>query len=38
MLGLGLMALRVLGIAAPVGPAGEPGAAGGKVSRKSESE
>jgi DNA-binding PucR family transcriptional regulator len=33
-LGLGLKAMRVLGIAAPVGPAGEPGAEGGRVSRQ----
>jgi hypothetical protein len=32
-LGLGLKAMRVLGIASPVGPAGEPGAQAGKVSR-----
>ena len=35
-LGLGLKAMRVLGIASPSGPASEPGAKGGKVSRKSE--
>jgi DNA-binding PucR family transcriptional regulator len=34
-LGLGLKAMRVLGISPPRGPAGEPGASGGKVSRKS---
>jgi DNA-binding PucR family transcriptional regulator len=33
-LGLGLKAMRVLGIASPVGPAGEPGAEGGRVSRQ----
>jgi DNA-binding PucR family transcriptional regulator len=33
-LGLGLKAMRVLGIAAPVGPAGEPGSEAGKVSRQ----
>ena len=33
-LGLGLKAMRVLGIAAPVGPAAEPGAEGGRVSRQ----
>ncbi|MGZ5310136.1 MAG: PucR family transcriptional regulator [Solirubrobacterales bacterium] len=37
-LGLGLKAMRVLGIAPPVGPAGEPGSAGGKVSRQPDSE
>ena len=30
-LGLGLKAMRVLGIAAPIGPAGEPGTEGGRV-------
>jgi DNA-binding PucR family transcriptional regulator len=35
-LGLGLKAMRVLGIASPRGPALEPGAKGGKVSRASE--
>jgi PucR family transcriptional regulator, purine catabolism regulatory protein len=35
-LGLGLKAMRVLGIASPRGPALEPGAKGGKVSRSSE--
>jgi sugar diacid utilization regulator len=35
-LGLGLKAMRVLGIASPRGPALEPGSKGGKVSRKSE--
>jgi PucR family transcriptional regulator, purine catabolism regulatory protein len=30
-LGLGLKAMRVLGIASPVGPAGEPGTEGGRV-------
>jgi sugar diacid utilization regulator len=35
-LGLGLKAMRVLGIAAPRGPAQEPGAEGGKVPRSSE--
>jgi sugar diacid utilization regulator len=35
-LGLGLKAMRVLGIASPKGPALEPGAKGGKVSRGSE--
>jgi sugar diacid utilization regulator len=35
-LGLGLKAMRVLGIASPRGPAQEPGAAGGKVPRSSE--
>jgi PucR family transcriptional regulator, purine catabolism regulatory protein len=34
-LGLGLKAMRVLGIAPPVGPAGEPGSAAGKVPRQS---
>ena len=33
-LGLGLKAMRVLGIASPVGPAAEPGAEGGRVSRQ----
>ncbi len=37
-LGLGLKAMRVLGIAPPLGPAAEPGAAGGKVARASESD
>jgi sugar diacid utilization regulator len=32
-LGLGLKAMRVLGIASPVGPADEPGAKGGRVPR-----
>jgi sugar diacid utilization regulator len=35
-LGLGLKAMRVLGIASPSGPAQEPGAKGGKVARSSE--
>jgi sugar diacid utilization regulator len=35
-LGLGLKAMRVLGIASPRGPAMEPGAEGGKVPRGSE--
>jgi sugar diacid utilization regulator len=35
-LGLGLKAMRVLGIASPRGPALEPGAGGGKVARASE--
>jgi sugar diacid utilization regulator len=35
-LGLGLKAMRVLGIASPRGPAMEPGAKGGKVPRTSE--
>jgi sugar diacid utilization regulator len=35
-LGLGLKAMRVLGIASPRGPALEPGAKGGKVSRGNE--
>lgn len=35
-LGLGLKAMRVLGIASPRGPALEPGAKGGKVARASE--
>jgi PucR family transcriptional regulator, purine catabolism regulatory protein len=35
-LGLGLKAMRVLGIASPRGPALEPGAEGGKVPRNSE--
>jgi len=35
-LGLGLKAMRVLGIASPRGPAMEPGAKGGKVARASE--
>jgi sugar diacid utilization regulator len=35
-LGLGLKAMRVLGIASPLGPAMEPGAEGGKVRRPSE--
>ena len=35
-LGLGLKAMRVLGIASPRGPAFEPGAEGGKVPRSSE--
>jgi len=35
-LGLGLKAMRVLGIASPRGPAMEPGAEGGKVPRSSE--
>jgi len=37
-LGLGLKAMRVLGIASPSGPAQEPGAKGGKVARGSSSE
>jgi DNA-binding PucR family transcriptional regulator len=32
-LGLGLKSMRVLGIASPVGPAGEPGAEAGTVKR-----
>jgi DNA-binding PucR family transcriptional regulator len=35
-LGLGLKAMRVLGIASPSGPALEPGAGGGKVPRGAE--
>ncbi|HXF30638.1 MAG TPA: helix-turn-helix domain-containing protein [Solirubrobacterales bacterium] len=35
-LGLGLKAMRVLGIASPRGPALEPGAGGGKVARNNE--
>jgi sugar diacid utilization regulator len=35
-LGLGLKAMRVLGIASPRGPASEPGAKGGKVARAAE--
>jgi sugar diacid utilization regulator len=35
-LGLGLKAMRVLGIASPRGPALEPGAGGGKVARASD--
>lgn len=35
-LGLGLKAMRVLGIAPPGGPAREPGASAGKVSRKGQ--
>jgi len=35
-LGLGLKAMRVLGIASPRGPALEPGSKGGKVSRNTE--
>jgi DNA-binding PucR family transcriptional regulator len=35
-LGLGLKAMRVLGIASPRGPAHEPGAKGGKVPRGGE--
>jgi sugar diacid utilization regulator len=35
-LGLGLKAMRVLGIASPRGPAMEPGAKGGKVARATE--
>jgi len=35
-LGLGLKAMRVLGIASPRGPASEPGAGGGKVARAGE--
>jgi sugar diacid utilization regulator len=35
-LGLGLKAMRVLGIASPRGPALEPGAGGGKVARAAE--
>jgi sugar diacid utilization regulator len=37
-LGLGLKAMRVLGIASPVGPADEPGTEGGRVSRGGDSE
>ncbi len=37
-LGLGLKAMRVLGIAAPVGPAGEPGSTGGKVAGRKSAE
>jgi DNA-binding PucR family transcriptional regulator len=37
-LGLGLKAMRVLGIHAPAGPALEPGAAGGKVPRQDEGD
>jgi len=37
-LGLGLKAMRVLGIAPPKGPAMEPGAKGGKVRRRTASE
>ena len=37
-LGLGLKAMRVLGIASPRGPALEPGAKGGKVTRSSPEE
>ena len=37
-LGLGLKAMRVLGIASPRGPALEPGAKGGKVTRNSPEE
>jgi DNA-binding PucR family transcriptional regulator len=37
-LGLGLKAMRVLGIASPRGPALEPGAEGGKVPRSSEEQ
>jgi sugar diacid utilization regulator len=37
-LGLGLKAMRVLGIASPRGPAMEPGAEGGKVPRSSEEQ
>ncbi|HEX2359626.1 MAG TPA: helix-turn-helix domain-containing protein [Solirubrobacterales bacterium] len=37
-LGLGLKAMRVLGIAPPVGPAGEPGSEAGKVARQAEAE
>ncbi len=37
-LGLGLKAMRVLGIASPRGPALEPGAKGGKVTRNSREE
>jgi PucR family transcriptional regulator, purine catabolism regulatory protein len=36
-LGLGLKAMRVLGIAAPRGPATEPGAEAGQVRRSEES-
>ena len=36
-LGLGLKAMRVLGIAQPRGPAAEPGSEGGKVPRQAES-
>ncbi|MBS1883378.1 MAG: helix-turn-helix domain-containing protein [Actinobacteria bacterium] len=35
-LGLGLKAMRVLGISSPRGPASEPGASGGKVARAGE--
>ena len=35
-LGLGLKAMRVLGIASPSGPANEPGSKGGKVARTKE--
>ncbi|MGV1048764.1 MAG: PucR family transcriptional regulator [Solirubrobacterales bacterium] len=37
-LGLGLKAMRVLGIASPKGPALEPGAKGGKVARSGQDE
>ena len=37
-LGLGLKAMRVLGIASPVGPAGEPGTEAGKVARGRSSD
>ena len=37
-LGLGLKAMRVLGIASPVGPADEPGTEGGRVSRGGDGE
>jgi sugar diacid utilization regulator len=37
-LGLGLKAMRVLGIAPPKGPAAEPGAEGGKVARQPDTE
>jgi sugar diacid utilization regulator len=37
-LGLGLKAMRVLGIASPRGPAMEPGAKGGKVARAAEDQ
>jgi hypothetical protein len=35
-LGLGLKAMRVLGIAAPAGPATEAGAGGGRVRRETK--
>ena len=37
-LGLGLKAMRVLGISAPLGPAREPGTKAGKVSRQGDAE